>query len=324
VTGHPRLARSGAERASAGLVLWRRRAGNSEPEVEVAVVRRRRRGDWVLPGGKVEPGEPLVVAARREVAEETGWLGRLGRSLGVERCESQDGQLRPFAAFAAEAVAPVEEPLAEDVTEVAWWSVAEAQRRLDRPGDRVLLARLEPSDLRAHSALVVRHASAGRRLPDGPEDDERSLDPGGRALSEQLAPVVACFRPERLLAAPVRRSVETLEGTSRALGIEIELDAALGERAWAEGPRAALDRVALRLAEEPRSVLCSQGGVIPELLAGLLRRHAPETGGVSLSGDLSTPKGGWWSVGLELGSGRLALTFLERGEDLRSLSPVGH
>jgi ADP-ribose pyrophosphatase YjhB (NUDIX family) len=42
---------------------------------EVLLVRRGRppmQGVWSFPGGRVEPGEPLVDAARREVAEETG------------------------------------------------------------------------------------------------------------------------------------------------------------------------------------------------------------------------------------------------------------
>ncbi|HWG57434.1 MAG TPA: NUDIX hydrolase [Candidatus Acidoferrales bacterium] len=29
-------------------------------------------GDWSIPGGAVEPGEPLAAAVRRELAEETG------------------------------------------------------------------------------------------------------------------------------------------------------------------------------------------------------------------------------------------------------------
>lgn len=60
---------------SAGLLLWRRRAGG----IEVLLVhpggpfwRRRDEGAWTIPKGEPEPGEELLAAARREFAEEIG------------------------------------------------------------------------------------------------------------------------------------------------------------------------------------------------------------------------------------------------------------
>jgi ADP-ribose pyrophosphatase YjhB (NUDIX family) len=50
------------------------------------VVRRRNppaAGRWSLPGGRVGAGEPLEVAVRRELAEETGLAGRVGPLCGV-------------------------------------------------------------------------------------------------------------------------------------------------------------------------------------------------------------------------------------------------
>lgn len=38
---------------------------------------------WIVPGGGVDPGEEPAVTAVREVLEEAGVVGNLGRSLGV-------------------------------------------------------------------------------------------------------------------------------------------------------------------------------------------------------------------------------------------------
>lgn len=38
---------------------------------------------WIVPGGGVEPQEEPSVTATREVLEEAGVIGKLGRCLGV-------------------------------------------------------------------------------------------------------------------------------------------------------------------------------------------------------------------------------------------------
>ena len=60
---------------SVSAMVWR--AG------ELLLMRRSDNGFWGLPGGFVEIGESVAEAARREVAEETGWQVEVGSLIGV-------------------------------------------------------------------------------------------------------------------------------------------------------------------------------------------------------------------------------------------------
>ena len=62
---------------AAGAVLWRPAGGGSQ----VALVHRPKYDDWSFPKGKLDPGEHVLLAAVREVAEETGLRVTLGRRL---------------------------------------------------------------------------------------------------------------------------------------------------------------------------------------------------------------------------------------------------
>jgi len=67
---------------------YRRRAAcicvRSDAETEVLLVTSSRRPElWIVPGGGVEPEEEPSVTAVREVLEEAGVVGKLGRCLGM-------------------------------------------------------------------------------------------------------------------------------------------------------------------------------------------------------------------------------------------------
>ena len=94
---------------------------------ELLLVRRGRppgEGRWSVPGGRVEPGEMLVEAVVRELAEETGLAGVCGRFVGwVERFgEDTHFVILDFQVTVAGDVTPV---AGDDAADVRWWPVEE-------------------------------------------------------------------------------------------------------------------------------------------------------------------------------------------------------
>ena len=109
----PRIA-VGAVLRDAGRVLLGRRANPPS------------RGLWAVPGGRVEPGETLEAAVRREVLEETGLTVRVAEVLGVaERDDPATGVRWIIVEFAVRTDTPDPQPFAgDDAAEVAWFTEA--------------------------------------------------------------------------------------------------------------------------------------------------------------------------------------------------------
>jgi 8-oxo-dGTP diphosphatase len=134
--------------AAGGIVL--RQAGTPL----VAVVRLRKRNEWVLPKGKLDNGETPRVAAEREVNEETGHDVSVHEFLGTLVYESRGGS-RVVHFWRMEAGREPVRELMRDVKAVEWLPLADAVERLSRGYERAFLEQVGPIALSAINASVV-------------------------------------------------------------------------------------------------------------------------------------------------------------------------
>jgi 8-oxo-dGTP diphosphatase len=130
----------------------------------VAVVRLRKRNEWVLPKGKLDNGETPRAAAEREVNEETGHDVSVHEFLGTLVYDSRGGaKVVHFWRMEAGHV-PVHK-LMRDVKAVEWLPLADAVDRLSRGYERAFLEQVGPIALSAVSAgAPVDHAPEPTRV----------------------------------------------------------------------------------------------------------------------------------------------------------------
>ncbi len=123
--------------AAGGIVLRR------ESTPLIAVVRLRKRNEWVLPKGKLDDGETPRDAARREVLEETGHEVAVHEFLGTLVYESGGGH-KVVHYWRMEAGAAPAHGLMNDVKAVDWLPFDAAVERLSRAYERAFLAHVGP------------------------------------------------------------------------------------------------------------------------------------------------------------------------------------
>jgi 8-oxo-dGTP diphosphatase len=297
---------------AAGAVLWRPAANGIEADpiqadpiqsgrteagaipagpIEVCVVHRPAYDDWSLPKGTLADGEHPLLAALREVLEETGLRGEPELRLPDVSYTLPDGVPKTVQFWAMRAGDAAAVPIADptEVDEIAWLTPAQAARRLSYPTDADLVARVAALPAVTALTLLVRHAHAGERRNWSGNDALRPIDALGQKQSERLAEVLAAFRPERLSAATPLRCKQTLEPLAARLSLPIVTDSAFAEPAELQDVPARAKVAAGRLGElrsGHRAVICSQGKLIPPLLAELAGAGDPEA--------YKTPKGGGW------------------------------
>jgi 8-oxo-dGTP diphosphatase len=169
----------------------------------IAVVRLRK-GEWVLPKGKLDDGETARDAAMREVWEETGhdvfvheFLGTLAYDAG--------GRSKIVHYWRMEASGKPTRELMDDVSAVDWLTLEAAVERLSRDHERAFLANVGP--------LALESARRSKeRKPATPEKPRRR-----RIVAPRPAPVSPAPVAPAPLAPLADESVPAIERAPRVV-----------------------------------------------------------------------------------------------------------
>jgi 8-oxo-dGTP diphosphatase len=229
--------------AAGGIVLRR------EQPPRIALVRLRKRDEWVLPKGKLDDGETPRAAAKREVLEETGHNVTVHEFLGTLVYDS-GGRSKVVHYWSMEASGEPARALMSDVTAVDWLPLNAALGRLSRGYERVFLENVGPLAVNAMSRRLKANAPAAKPAVVKPQAARKRRDrvdvtpPPAFAASPpariEPAPQPPSLEPELLLSVvsveeSPRLTNEALNGTPRAEG-EIAIPAIEAETAEAVEP----------------------------------------------------------------------------------------
>jgi 8-oxo-dGTP diphosphatase len=249
---------------------------------QVLLVHRPKYDDWSLPKGKLEPGEHMLLAAVREVAEETGLRVTLGRRLPPVRYLSADLPKRVDYWVATPEGAPAEFMPNDEIDGLAWAAVDVAGSArpagsaamtdgvalsYQRDIETVAAALAEPSP--TTPMIVVRHAAAGRKS-DWPRDDlSRPLDPEGEHDAQALAGLLRCFGASRVISAPAERCLATVRPYALSIGDTVEVEPAFDVTRADAGPSVSdAEKAAANLAAAGEPVIiCAHRENLPVVLA---------------------------------------------------------
>jgi 8-oxo-(d)GTP phosphatase len=281
---------------AAGAVLWR----HDGVGIEIAVIHRPRYDDWSFPKGKLKNGEHILLAALREVEEETGVRPRLGRRLPA-RTYLKGGRSKRVDYWAATGD-PGEFVPGDEVDRVEWLPVSYAEQRLTYAHDVDLLHEFDTGPRYTNPIVILRHGSAGERTDWRADDALRPLDERGLAEAAALPDLLGAFGPLRVVSSATLRCLGTVLPYALRDGIEVETDLAFTATSVADpvGSGVAGDVVNLAAARaavlelaaaRTPTVVCTHGEIVSALVTVLCTELGEKT-----PDDPGLRKGGFWVV----------------------------
>ena len=266
-------------------MLWRPHAEDTT-KVRIALIHRPRYDDWTLPKGKCKPGEPSLLTAMRETAEETGHIGVAQRRLAT-MCYRAAGTVKEVDYWSMRTRGGRFTP-SEEVDQLRWHGPAKALRRLTYAGDRDLLEEFLEAPRPTSVAVLARHATAGKRLEWKQADELRPLDDTGRRDARAVAALITAFGPEAVYSPDLVRCRQSASEVGAALGLPVTDLPEVSDDGYSAQPAVAVEVFRGLAVKHRASYVCSQGEAIPALLKDL-----------GVTEDVATRKGDFWAVGMD-------------------------
>ena len=169
----------------------------------IAVVRLRKRDEWVLPKGKLDDGETPRAAARREVLEETGHNVTVHEFLGTLVYES-GGRSKVVHYWRMEAGGEQAYELMHDVRAVDWLPLDAAVARLSRGYERAFLENVGPIAVTVLTKKLKAKAAdkAAETLNKAAPTPSKAVPSKKRKSRPAVAPEVPIAAPQAPLEVP--------------------------------------------------------------------------------------------------------------------------
>lgn len=258
---------------AAGGVPMRQRDGRTH----LLLIHRPRHDDWTLPKGHIQPGEHPLVAAVREVKEETGLAVRLGPPLPALAYPLPDDRtklVRFWAAMPLEGQPDTPMPIdADEVDRVEWVDAADAYDTLTYEDDRQIVdtALRSLTDGRMPvPVIVLRHAHAKNRNKWPGPDELRPLATRGHQEAVRLAAILAAYRPERVVSSTALRCRQTVQPFAAAADVAIDEDHRLSEDTAPRKVRRVVQEAVESAVGSARAVVvCAHRPTMPDVFAAL-------------------------------------------------------